>query len=385
MVSEENKYNILAKNYIHVDFEKVLFPLTLTQYFILSPKYYLCQNYIRPNSVFTNVILCSLTVIIFVCFLYFSFKYLIDAQVFLNDFLGFLYYLENLIYAFGYLFNGVFLIVKSRVNVELIVCIQIIINNLGINKSDKQRIIFGNWIFCFLIFLFYFLNTYIQLFHAFTTYVIMVLSIFIHMPLDFNIVYATRILYLLRKQTENWMMHLNYMLNASIEENNTLGKYRWQSMLKGYLSIIDAYYICEKITEIPVIYHVILIFVQLIVSIQTVIQVIIKIFQIKTVSWVLMLCVMWSFKHGILLAVLSLECENFFMCLKNSQVACLTTAYQNIPVSGHQVCKRLRKESRKQLQPMTAKGFFNVNAALLLNLFSIVATYVVVLLQFNFL
>lgn len=251
MVSEENNYNILSKNYVHIDFEKIMFPLTLTQYFILSPKYHICQNCISPNSVFTNVILCCLTVIIFVCFLYFTFQYLIGMQMFLNDFLGFLYYLENSIYALGYLLNVVFIIVKSRVNVELIIRIQSIINNLQIN-NNKQRIVLGNWIFCFLLFLFYFINAYIQMFYVFTRYVIIVLSIFVHTPWDFNILYAARILYLLRKQTENWIMHLNYMVNASVRENDTLGNYHWQSILKGYLSINDAYYTCEKITDIPV-------------------------------------------------------------------------------------------------------------------------------------
>nr|WCC58034.1 gustatory receptor 49 [Papilio xuthus] len=393
MFSKENKKNFLEKNHIQIDFEKVLFPLTLTQYVILSPKYYLCQNYISPNSIFTNFIIISLAMTIFISFLYFSFKYLITVQIYLNDILVFLYYFEHLIYAFGLLVNVLFLIIQSSINVELIIRIQIIINNLKINKRDTRLIIIGNWIFCFLIFLFYLMNVYVQIFHVFMNYVNIFLSIFILMPWDFNIVYAARIIYLLRKETESWIRHLKLLINAkNHREHDNLGNYHWQSILKAYLAIIDAYSTCEKITEIPlrhfffqIIYHVVLTFIQFITNVQTIIQVIYERFQFKGLNSILLLCGMWTIKHAILLALLCLECENFYTCLKNSQVACLTTAYQNIPVSGRQVCKRLRKEGRKPVQPMTAKGFFQVDAALPLHLFSIVATYTVVLLQFNFL
>nr|WCC57862.1 gustatory receptor 49 [Papilio machaon] len=384
MATKESKNNFLKKTYIQMDFEKLLFPLTLIQYIIFSPKYYLCHNYIRPNSIFTNLLIFCVTVIVTLCFLYISFQYLFAQQVYFNDFLIFLYYFENITYALGYLLNVIFLIVQSRVNVELIIRVQMIFNNLTINNRTIRTILIANWIFCFLLLLFYCMNVYVQIFHGFTTYFSIVLSIFVLMPWDFNIVYAARIIYLLRKQTESWIRHFKDIVNVkNLRENDSLRSYRWQSIFKAYLSIIDAYSACEKITEIPwfffqIIYHVILTFVQFISNVQTLIQ-------FKGVNGILILCVMWTIKHAILLALLSLECEQLHTCLKNSQVACLTTAYQNVPVPGRQVCKRLRKESQKQIQPITAKGFFQVNAALPLHLFSIIATYTVVLLQFNFL
>nr|WCC57763.1 gustatory receptor 49 [Papilio dardanus] len=385
-----NKSNFLSKNYIHSYIEKILLPLTITQYIILSPKYYLRHNYISPNSVFINIILCCLTVIIFICFLYFSLMFLNTIRMYITDFLCFLFYFEHSVYAIGYIFNVLFLILQSQVNVNLIINIQMINNKIEINNRVARNYLIGNWIFCFLIFLFYCLNMYVQIFHVFTTYITIILSLFMIMPWDFNIIYAARIIFLLRKQTECWIMNFNNKLNSKNQhKNNILDNYHWQATLKAYLNIIDAYSTCEEITKIPIIYHVIQTFIQFITNIQTIIQVSETnnyYFQFKLgLNGMLVLCVMWTVKHSTLLTFLCWEIENLYMCLKNSQVVCLNTAYQDIPVSCRRICKQLRKEGKKRLEPMTANGLFNVNASLPLHVLSIIASYVVVLLQFNFL
>nr|WCC57809.1 gustatory receptor 50 [Papilio glaucus] len=373
----------LSQNYVQLFIQKVLFPLNLMQYINLCPKYCIRHNFINPNSIATNVMIFSTTAIIFLYYLYLSFEVLIQLKSVLTSYMYFLYSFLYLINGFGYLFNAILMVLKSHIHVALIIRMGMIQSKLKMNKRDKLRIVIGNWVFCFLIILFYSIICGVQFFYGFSNYMLILLSFLIVMPWDLNIIYAARMAYLLRKQTDSWISNLNDMLNARnfIEGNEAKGNLRWQTILNAYLCIIEGYSICEKVTEIPIIYHVIITFIQFIINIQTLISVSIS----QNVNIVLVLCVLWTIKNAILMVSVCRECEKVYSSLKNSQIVCLNTVYKDSSDFGRQICKRLRKQAKRQLQPLCAKGWLTVDLTLPLHLFSIVATYTVVLLQFNFL
>nr|WCC57923.1 gustatory receptor 50.2 [Papilio memnon] len=367
--------NFSSKNQIQSFVGEVLFPLTLMQFVSLSPKYFICNNFIIPNGFLTNVILCLITAVVFVTFVYFSFLNILRIKNHITSFLFGLYVCIYSIYALGYLVNAVVVVLESSINVDLVVRIDMIERYLKIKKIEKFRLVIENWLLCIFVIFFYFLNTYVQLFYAFSSYVTIFLSIFILMPWDLNVIYSARVACLLRKQTDTWVWNMKRLLKPR-HLSESLKNFHWQSLLNAYLIITGSYPVCEKITEITIIYHVIITFVQFIINIQTLIVV--------SFTVVPFLCILWTVKHTILLLVICIECDMLYTSLKNSQVACLATVYENSTNIGRITCKRLRKEAKKKLQPMIAKGCFTVNLNLPLQIFSIVATYTVVLLQFNF-
>nr|WCC57983.1 gustatory receptor 50.1 [Papilio polytes] len=384
-----NKINdFSSNNQIQSFVSEVLFPLTLMQFVSLSPKYYIRGNIISANRLLTNVTLCSITALVFVIFIYFSFLSILRIKNNITTFLFCLYLCIYSLYGLGYLVNAIVIVLESAINVDLVIRIDMIERNLKIRKIEKFRLVIENWLLCIFVIIFYFLNTYIQLFHAFTSYATIFLSIFILMPWDLNVIYSARVACLLRKQTDMWVWNMKSLLKARHLSEN-LENFHWQAILNAYLILTDSYSVCEKITEITIIYHVLLTFVQFIINVQTLIVVsrrnIILKKSVKGFTLVPFLCILWTIKHTILLLLVCIECDKLYTSLKNSQVACLATVYENSTNTGRIACKRLRKEAQKKLQPMMAKGFFTINLTLPLQIFSIVATYTVVLLQFNFL
>nr|WCC57922.1 gustatory receptor 50.1 [Papilio memnon] len=392
MISDEiNEFS--SKNQIQSFVSEVLFPLTVMQFVSFSPKFYIRSSFVRPNGILTNFILCLITAVVFVSFGYFSYFHIKGMTSDVTDVLLYVYIFLFFIYALGYLVNAVVVVLQSPINVGLLIRIDVIERNLKIKKIEKRRLVIENWVLCIFVILFHISNSYVQFFYATASCVDISLSVFIVIPWDLNVIYSTIMVRLLRRQTDTWILNLKSLLKAT-HSSESFQNFHWKAILIAYLNIIDSYTICEKITEITIIYHMIITFVQFIINVQTLIVVmefmpicnaITIIFQVKSFNVVLILCILWTIKHTILLLLICIECDKLYTSLKNSQVECLATVYENCTNIGRLTCKRLRKEAEKKLQPMIAKGCFTVNLTLPLQIFSIVATYTVVLLQFNFL
>ncbi|XP_068633495.1 uncharacterized protein [Battus philenor] len=101
---------------------------------------------------------------------------------------------------------------------------------------------------------------------------------------------------------------------------------------------------------------------------------------------ILVLGIMWTLKSAFLLILIGYECESAHMALKNAQARCVLIHLEgNQSEFARAACQQLRREGSRARRAVSACGLFTVNARLPLRILSVVATYTIVLLQFNFL
>ncbi|CAH2048197.1 unnamed protein product, partial [Iphiclides podalirius] len=130
---------------------------------------------------------------------------------------------------------------------------------------------------------------------------------------------------------------------------------------------------------VRIVHYVFTTFILFIINIQFIIQ-------FNSVDGILILAFMWTVKNTFLLTLTSMACEDMHISLKNVQVACIMALHNGSnPEFLHEASKQLHQMGCQKFQPLNALGLFTVNAALLPNMLSALATYTVILLQLNFL
>ncbi|CAK1591355.1 unnamed protein product [Parnassius mnemosyne] len=94
---------------------------------------------------------------------------------------------------------------------------------------------------------------------------------------------------------------------------------------------------------------------------------------------------MWTLKNITLLFLISFERENFFVALKNAEVVLLMITLADVSPDERLAYKTLRRLNRAAYKMMNSSSMVTVDAKLPLRIISVLATYVIVLLQFAFL
>ncbi|XP_013138151.1 PREDICTED: uncharacterized protein LOC106103050 isoform X1 [Papilio polytes] len=94
--------------------------------------------------------------------------------------------------------------------------------------------------------------------------------------------------------------------------------------------------------------------------------------------------IMWI-KNFTLIAILCMESENVHLNLKNAQVARIALTASETTTDLSQLGSRQQARHGGRAEWLYAAGLFPVDAALPLRFFAVLATYVVVILQFHFL
>ncbi|CAH2098248.1 unnamed protein product [Euphydryas editha] len=90
----------------------------------------------------------------------------------------------------------------------------------------------------------------------------------------------------------------------------------------------------------------------------------------------------WVCKNIILLSLCIKECENFYTCVKEAEIKCLLHSENNESPGTKKLYKNILKLNRVNFDKMTVCRVFTMEAALLLNLVELFATYTIVILQF---
>ncbi|XP_068633492.1 uncharacterized protein [Battus philenor] len=377
------KIDFVLNNYIKFDTQKVILPLILVQYLTLCPKYRVCCNFATPFSLKINIFLCLLTSVIFFAYCCSFFKILFEFRTLFKGYTVYVLGLQYLLFAVSYICNNVMIVKQSEINVKLLTKLQLIRNINSVDKCADRGSIVINWIFSSGLILSYLIISYVQVVYTPTPCSMMILSVIVIMPLDVSIIYAALITKLLSKEIVTWNCQLKctFKFNANSSEDMNMQNSKWRSILNGYFTIVDAYYLCEKIIAVPIINYVMITFLQYIMNIQIIIDV-----RIQSINGVIVLCVLWTSKNAFLLVLICYECEYAYITLKNAQVMCLMIPHKdNLSDFARDVCRQLQQEGKRVQQAVSALDLFVVNARLLLHFLSVVATYAVVILQFNFL
>ncbi|XP_068633493.1 uncharacterized protein [Battus philenor] len=290
----------ILENCLNSDIQKVLFPLTLLQYTIF-PKYQIRYNFITPNDTITNVIWLFYTVIVFIL----QCKYTIYpyaeniVQNPYSNILDTILFLMTTLTSLIFVHNAVLTILQSEINTELIICYQKIQNCFNTTKMKSNRDANINWLSCLLIILFYMMYIYLQDCVTGSSYYISnIIICVLALSSDLSIIYSTRMISYLNKHITYWIKFMKHVSeideNATNEDSSEGTTILWQRLLKSYDSIINAYFICEKLTEIPM----------------------------DAIKEIQVMFFLWTVKNSFLLTVLIRECENLYVAFKNTQAAC---------------------------------------------------------------
>ncbi|XP_068633494.1 uncharacterized protein [Battus philenor] len=108
-------------------------------------------------------------------------------------------------------------------------------------------------------------------------------------------------------------------------------------------------------------------------------------FSLVKIKEIQILSIIWTIKNSFLLTVLSRECESVHLALKNAQIACKLSLIKIHLGTEHTECRQLRSFVEEETRPFSAKGLFIIDATLPVHILSLIVTYTIVILQFNFL
>ncbi|CAH1640536.1 unnamed protein product [Spodoptera littoralis] len=94
----------------------------------------------------------------------------------------------------------------------------------------------------------------------------------------------------------------------------------------------------------------------------------------------------WIFKNLTLFILLSVECEKFYSTMEEIQSTCKQFINWN-QHSGNQkrVCKNIQRLHKTNFKKTCVCGVFFIDAAMSIQLSSIISTFTIVILQFEFL
>ncbi|CAK1591350.1 unnamed protein product [Parnassius mnemosyne] len=413
--------NDFLDNYLDADLQKYLFPINLVQFVLFSPKYNIRDNFITSNNRTINCI----SLLISFCFIL---SYIIiiafdDPIKKFEKLLLTLFVLKYFLYCVGCGLNSIVNIIQSDTHVMLILTIQKIKKYFKLVTIDNRSIIIS-WVhvlilcsFYILYYLFHIIKEKLTLTMVFT-YLLLLLA-------DLNTVYMLRMIKLLRNYLVLWITEMKQFNTSVVNEYHSNKPTRllvfWQTKVSVLKRILDATYICKELCEIPVrlnLYrkfldkHTIL---QIFFHISGVVlyccyiyavssecpsfnrafikfvkllryfQFYLNNFQIPNMGSYTLFLFMFTLKNITLLFLISFEREKYFVALKNTEVVLLMTTVADVSPDERLAYKTLRRLNRAAYKMMNSSSMVTVDAKLPLRIISVLATYVIVLLQFAFL
>ncbi|KAL0861748.1 hypothetical protein ABMA27_009224 [Loxostege sticticalis] len=147
-------------------------------------------------------------------------------------------------------------------------------------------------------------------------------------------------------------------LNSSDAEEFAVTSVDLKEMFEAYCDLADAFLSYKNVFAVPNL----------------------SIFDIATVTNFL-----WGLKCLILIWLLGLECDRLYSSLNEVNVECLMVLAHETCSGRKQLCKNILRINRVRFAKVTVCSLFFVDATLLLSFGNMVSTYLIVLLQFNYL
>lgn len=233
---------VLNNNLIETVLRSILNPLNMIGKWFFCVKYKLKDNRITPNSFLYDVLSFFVTLLLLsICF------YVMFRKPLSVDLEGFHYFYymvdiyEFALYSSGLMLNCFNNIFHKRNNVLLVLKIQHIYSNLKITGNFK-RFFISNWLcviaincyHVFWVFYYYFAFTIISFDNILTSYLLI--------SIDMNIIYVTRIMKLMVPPLKVWVKGVQS--SEYIEDANT--ESFWNDMFKIYMEIFEAYDLIDK-------------------------------------------------------------------------------------------------------------------------------------------
>nr|WCC57756.1 gustatory receptor 43.1 [Papilio dardanus] len=381
--------DFVLDNFLEAEMKPALLPLYVAQWLSLAPKYSLRYDLVTSNGHKFNAFVCLCSVAISASWFYIVLNFLLKA-VRMYAITIFAYSITLVV---GVILNSIITVSHSNMNAYLIILLQRIFKRFVFVNIDIKNITKVNWIFLIIMAVYNIALFTTRLLESSSTFVSKFLIHFIYISIDCNSIIAIRTIHLLGKLMDTWISELktfSYANCADTEANNYMNK-----IIVGYDELIQALNICDKVFRVPVFFTVLSCFFQVFVNVQAAISVsnigyhdprILAFLLFKVPVWTRSMYVaqfIWV-KNITLLALLSKESESIHLKVKNAQVASVVVCARGTTAETSRLVRRQGQRAGDG-RWLRAAGLFPVDAALPPSFLAVLATYTVVLLQFQFL
>ncbi|KAL0812125.1 hypothetical protein ABMA28_009503 [Loxostege sticticalis] len=186
---------------------------------------------------------------------------------------------------------------------------------------------------------------------------------------DINIYHASKIINLLKKQLLLWIIEIEDFSNVS--EENLGYDDRKISVLKIYFDVITAFDLLKQTFQVMMVYHLLEPFIHGLIYIQFIVEYNENNPNGLYSMGLLMASLMWLVKNVYIQSLLGIECEQYYIVVKDSKVACLKF-FNSERCSGEErrICKNIIRTQRINMDAFRACGLYLVGARLPLQLLS---------------
>lgn len=238
-----NKMRVIDK-----DLQLMLKPLNVIQALFLCAKYKIRDSIIITNNVHRNLwSIASMLILTAFHFhsVYFNIKFKHPKQ--LSTFIQSLFLALGFVVGLKMVLNYYLTMKHRHENVMLLLKLQNVHRNIQI---DGRKYTKANFAAVVALNCFYFFWMLLQC-CAFKLYWWEYITIYSLLLLDINVLYAARILNLLRRHLEIWIKKVNGSGNDGDSESETF----WVKMFNSFVDCFDAYQLLKKIFEVIVSTH----------------------------------------------------------------------------------------------------------------------------------
>nr|WCC57913.1 gustatory receptor 43.1 [Papilio memnon] len=373
MASIKHNTDFVLDNFLEAEVKTILLPLYVAQCLSLAPKYSIRDNFITSNGHKFNAF-------VFLCAILIGMTWIFSIPNFLTKTAGLLTasaYIYCIIIVLALTLNAFITTRQSNINAYFIILLQRILKRFMFVKIDNRGITIVNWLYLILVIgcnIAHFGARILEVDGDITT---KIFTHLIYLSIDCNNIIAIRMIHFLGKLIETWISELEHFCRVNCFDSEA--KDSMNKIIIGYEELIEAVNVCNKVFRVPIFFTVLTSFFQVFVNVQSAIYmpVWIKSMYVGQIIWI---------KNFTLLAILCMESENIHLNVKNAQVTriVLTASETTTDLSqlGHRQSQSAHCAGRAEW--LRAAGLFPVDAALPPRFFSVLATYVIVILQFQF-
>ncbi|XP_047027778.1 uncharacterized protein LOC124635870 [Helicoverpa zea] len=272
---------------------------------------------------------------------------------------------------------------QKNSNVIFALRIQRLCEIFKIHGKSLKNSIHINWIYvialnCYHVF-------WVSFFHyAFSSYGFSIEELVINyfnIQFDISALYASRVMRLTWQTLTTWVGEVNVEITE--EEDN---EFYWNKMISVYKTILETYDIARKSFQLLILNYVFHMFVNALLSIGLRIEIGKATGGTGMFALTAFISLLWLVKNMLILTNLSIESERFYTELKGVRHICIQIIGSNTcsDVKKH-ICKNIVRIEKTSFRKFDACGLFVIDGALPMQLCGLITTYLIVILQFEFL
>ncbi|KAL0812126.1 hypothetical protein ABMA28_009504 [Loxostege sticticalis] len=190
--------------------------------------------------------------------------------------------------------------------------------------------------------------------------------------LDMNIFYVMRIIKLLRVALEEWVSDPCF---STLNETRNCD---WISKMSVYVHILEVFEITKQVYQMSMLYHITDSFAHTVLYVQYFVELFREYSQINddSINSPLMFLLLWLSKSVFIHSGLCLECELFYIAVRDSEVACWKILQSGkCTEQERRICKNILRTRRTELDSFRACGMYLAGAQLPMRLVSLIRIF----------